>query len=82
VGGAPESSADGQQGLRLHAGIAVVASLLSAVVTVVFAWLGSWPLAVVFAVVTLAAVGALVWALRHRRRGARLREFRARLPRP
>lgn len=77
VGGAPESSADGQQGLRLHAGIAAVATVLCVGVTVVFAGMGSWVLAAVFALVAVASLAAGVWAVRHRRRGARLRRQRA-----
>lgn len=76
VAGATDSSADGQQGLRLHAGIAVLATVLSVLVTVVFFVQGIWPLAVVFAVVALASLGALGWALRRRRRGQQLRQFR------
>jgi Flp pilus assembly protein TadB len=81
VARAPDSSADGQQGLRLHAGIAVIATVLSVLVTVVFLLQGSWPLAVVFAAVTVASLGALGWALRRKRRGRQLRRFRADLPR-
>lgn len=81
VAGAPDSSADGQQGLRLHAGIAVIATILSVLVTVVFIMLGSWPLAVVFAVVGAASLGALGWAVRRMRRGQQLRRLRADLPR-
>jgi Flp pilus assembly protein TadB len=77
VAGAPDSSADGQQGLLLHAGIAVIATALSVLVTVVFIMLGSWPLAVVFAVVAVASAGALGWALQRRRRGQELRRLRA-----
>lgn len=75
--GAEVSSADGQRGLRLHAGIATVAVVLCAFVAWVFIGLGAWPLAVVFGVVGLASLGALGWALDRRRRGARLREVRA-----
>lgn len=77
VGGAVESSADGQKGLQLHIGIAVIATVLSVLVAVVFAGMGSWPLAVVFAVIALASLGALGWAWRHKHRGANLRTLRA-----
>ena len=74
--GGQESAADGQSGLRLHAGIAAVATVLCAFVTWVFLRLGSWPLAVVFAVIGLASLGALEWAISHQRRGKRLRRLR------
>lgn len=66
-----ERSADGQQALRLHTGIAVVATVLCVFVAAVFLWLGSVPLAVVFAVLAVACVGAGVWATARRRRGRR-----------
>jgi hypothetical protein len=73
AGGAGESSIDGQRGLRLHAGIAVIAVFLCAFVAVVFVVLGTWPLAVVFGAVGLASLGALGWALYRKRRGAQER---------
>ncbi|WP_300018475.1 hypothetical protein [Pseudonocardia sp.] len=78
VGGAPESSADGQQGLKLHAGIAAIATVLCVLVTVVFVGLGSWVLAVLFALVALASAGAFGLAVAHRRRGRRLGGTRGR----
>jgi Flp pilus assembly protein TadB len=69
TGGAPASTEDGQQGLRLHAVIAVIAFVLCAFVAVVFFWLGSAVLGVVFAVIALACVGIFGWAMRQRRRG-------------
>jgi Flp pilus assembly protein TadB len=73
TGGAPANTRDGQQGLRLHAGIAVVAFVLCAFVTGVFFWLGSPVLGAIFAVLALACVGALVWARRAQRRGTSAR---------
>lgn len=75
IGGAPsdERSADGQQALRLHAGISVVAFVLCAFVCGVFVWLGSIPLAVIFGVLGLGCLGALGWATARRRRGLRER---------
>jgi hypothetical protein len=67
TGGAPVSSRDGQQALRLHAGIATIAFVLCAFVTGVFFWLGSPVLAVIFAVLALACLAALGWAIRRRR---------------
>lgn len=65
-----ERTPDGQSALRLHAGIAVVAILLCAFVTVIFFRLGALVLATVFGVLTLACVAVLVWALHRKRRGA------------
>jgi hypothetical protein len=67
TGGAPISSRDGQQALRLHAGIAVIAFVLCAFVACVFFWLGSLVLAVIFAVVAVACLAVLGWAIRGRR---------------
>jgi Flp pilus assembly protein TadB len=64
------STPDGQQALRLHAGISVVAFVLCAFVSGVFFWLGSPVLGVIFAVVALACLGVLGWATRRRRRSA------------
>jgi Flp pilus assembly protein TadB len=67
--GTEPDTADGQRALRLHAGIAAVATGLSLFVSVVFVILASPVLAAVFAVVTLVCVGVLVWALRRRAAG-------------
>ena len=45
-----ERTSDGQSALRLHAGIAVIATVLCAFVTGIFVWLDTIPLAIVFAV--------------------------------
>lgn len=71
--GSEESAADGQSALRLHAGIAAVATTLCIFVTAIFIWLGSTPLAIVFGLIALGSLGALVWALYRRRRGQRVR---------
>lgn len=68
-GGTSASTRDGQQALRLHAGIAVVAFVLCGFVTGVFFYLGTPVLAVVFAVLAVACLGVLGWAMRRRRRG-------------
>jgi VIT1/CCC1 family predicted Fe2+/Mn2+ transporter len=68
--GSSEASPDGQRALRLHAGIATIATILCAFVTVIFVLLGSIPLAVVFGVLTLVCLGILGWARARRRRGA------------
>jgi Flp pilus assembly protein TadB len=67
TGGVPSSTREGQQGLRLHAVISVIAFVLCAFVAVVFFWLGSVVLGVIFAVIAVACLGVLGWALRHRR---------------
>jgi Flp pilus assembly protein TadB len=69
--GTEPDTPDGQRALRLHAGIAVVATVLSLFVTLVFYGLAQPLLAVAFAVVTLLSVAALVWALRRRAAGRR-----------
>jgi Flp pilus assembly protein TadB len=71
-GSVPEqaSTRDGQQALRLHSGISVVAFVLCAFVAVVFFWLGSPVLGTVFALLAVACVGVLVWAVRRGRRSA------------
>lgn len=74
AGAAPASSADGQRALRLHAGIAVVAAVLCAFVTVVFFMLGTVVPAIVFAVLTVACLGVLAWAVSRRRAGQRAAE--------
>jgi Flp pilus assembly protein TadB len=66
VAGAP----DGQAALRLHAGIAVVAFVLCAFVSAIFFWLGTPVQGVIFAVIALACLGVLGWAVRLRRRSA------------
>ena len=68
-----ERTSDGQSALRLHAGIAVIATVLCAFVTGIFVWLDTIPLAIVFAVLTVACVVVLGWAVQRRRRGARSR---------
>ncbi len=75
IGGASsdERSADGQQALRLHAGISVVAFVLCAFVCGIFIWLGSIPLAIVFGVGALGCLGTLGWAMTRRNRGRRAR---------
>jgi len=64
------SSQDGQSALRLHAGIAVVAFVLCAFVSGIFFWMGTPVLGVIFAVIAVACLGVLGWAVRLRRRGA------------
>jgi len=68
-----ERTRDGQSALRLHAGIAVVATVLCAFVTAIFVWLDAIPTAIVFAVITVACVIAFGWATYRKRRGARSR---------
>lgn len=68
-GGGDASTRDGQQALRLHGVIAVIACVLCAFVTVVFVVLGSPAWAVVFGVLALACLGILGWAIRRRSRG-------------
>jgi Flp pilus assembly protein TadB len=67
--GAPADTREGQQALRLHSGIAVIALVLCAFVAVVFFWLGSPLLGAIFAVLALACAGVLVWARRVKHRG-------------
>lgn len=72
VPGAPdttENTSEGQQALRLHAGIAVIATLLCAFVAVVFLKLAAITLAVTFAVIALLCLAILGWALYRKRRG-------------
>ena len=71
-GSVPEqaSTPEGQQALRLHAGIAIVAFALSAFVTVVFFILGAPVPGVVFALVAVACLAVLGWAVRRRRRSS------------
>jgi protein-S-isoprenylcysteine O-methyltransferase Ste14 len=65
------STRDGQQALRLHAGISVVAFVLCAFVAVVFFFsLGSPVLGTVFVVLAVACLAVLGWAVRTRRRSA------------
>ncbi|HEY0811880.1 MAG TPA: hypothetical protein VGE11_01260 [Pseudonocardia sp.] len=68
TGGTPASTHDGQQALRLHAGIAVIAFVLCAFVAVVFFWLEAPVPGVIFAVVAVACLGVLAWARRGIRR--------------
>ena len=63
-------SPDGQAALRLHAVIAVVAFALCAFVSGIFFWMDTPVLGVIFAVIALACLGVLGWALRLRRRAA------------
>lgn len=69
--GPDEASSEGQRALRLHAGIAAVAVVLSIFVTWVFVRLGSIPLAWVFGVVAVISLVILGWALYRKRRGER-----------
>lgn len=69
--GPDEASGEGQRALRLHAGIATVAVVLSVFVTWIFVRLGSIPLAVVFGVVAALSLVILGWALFRKRRGNR-----------
>jgi Flp pilus assembly protein TadB len=73
TGGAPVSTGDGQQGLRLHAVIAAIAFVLCAFVAVVFFSMGSVALGVVFAVIALVCVAIFAWALRRRHAGGAVR---------
>lgn len=59
---------DGQSALRLHAGIASVAFVLSTLVTVIFFLEGVTVLGIIFGVITLGCLGALGWATASRRR--------------
>jgi Flp pilus assembly protein TadB len=59
-------SRDGQSALRLHAGIAVLCAFVSGI----FFWMDTPILGVIFAVIALACLGVLAWALRLRRRAA------------
>lgn len=68
--GPDEASLEGQRALKLHAGIAVIAIVLSAFVTWIFIRLGLTPLAVVFGVIAVISLGILGWALYRKRRGA------------
>jgi Flp pilus assembly protein TadB len=69
--GPDEASVEGQRALRLHAGIAAIAVVLSAFVAWVFVGqLGSVPLAVGFGVVAAMSLVILGWALYRKRRGA------------
>jgi hypothetical protein len=67
--GPDEASVEGQGALRLHAGIAAIAVLLSAFVTWIFVRLGLVPLAVGFGVVAVISLVILGWALYRKRRG-------------
>lgn len=67
--GPDEASLEGQRALQLHAGIAAIAVVLSALVTWIFIRLGSTPLAVVFGVLAAISLGILGWALHRKRRG-------------
>ena len=68
-----ERTPDGQSALRLHAGIAAIATVLCAFVTGIFVWLGAVAPAIAFAVLTVACIIAFGWAVHRRRRGARSR---------
>ncbi|MFN2494865.1 MAG: hypothetical protein ABR608_03010 [Pseudonocardiaceae bacterium] len=67
--GPDEASVEGQRALRLHAGIAAIAVVLSGFVTLIFLRLGSPPLAVVFGVLAAISLVILGWALYRKRRG-------------
>jgi hypothetical protein len=67
--GPDEASVEGQGALRLHAGIAAIAVVLSAFVTWIFVRLGLVPLAVGFGVVAVISLVLLGWALYRKRRG-------------
>jgi Flp pilus assembly protein TadB len=67
--GPNEASVEGQKALRLHAGIAAIAVVLSAFVTWIFVRLGLVPLAVGFGVVAAICLVILGWALYRKRRG-------------
>jgi Flp pilus assembly protein TadB len=76
VPGAPdttEDTPDGQRALRLHAGIATIATVLCLFVAAVFVHLGNVPLGVAFAAIAVLCLGALGWAMFRKRRGARSR---------
>ncbi|GAA1239385.1 hypothetical protein [Pseudonocardia alaniniphila] len=59
---------DGQSALRLHAGIATVAFVLSTLVTVIFFLEGQIVLGIIFGVITLGCIGAFGWATASLRR--------------
>ena len=67
--GPHEASVEGQRALRLHAGMAAIAVVLTAFVTWVFLRLGSGPLAVGFGVIAAISLVILGWALYRKRRG-------------
>lgn len=72
--GATDTGADGRSALRLHAGISVLAVLLTAFVTVLFATMLHSPgFAVVFGVVTLACLAWGIRAVQRLRAGDRAR---------
>jgi Flp pilus assembly protein TadB len=64
-------TADGQSALRLHAGIATIAFVLCALVTVIFFLQGATVLGIVFGVVALGCVGVFAWASASRRQARR-----------
>jgi hypothetical protein len=66
--GPDEASVEGQKALRLHAGIATIAVVLSAFVTWIFVRLDSMPLAAVFGVLTAISLVILGWALYRKHR--------------
>jgi hypothetical protein len=68
-----ERTRDGQAALRLHAGIAVVATVLCAFVTAIFVLFEAVTAAVVFGVLTVACIVAFGWAMHRKHRGARSR---------
>ncbi len=68
-GGGDATTHDGQQALRLHGIIAIIACALCIFVTVVFAILGSLVQAVIFGVLALVCLGILGWATRRRAQG-------------
>lgn len=58
---------DGQSALKLHAGIAVIATLLCLFVTGIYVYLDVLILAIIFGVIALGCIAALIWALRRLR---------------
>jgi membrane associated rhomboid family serine protease len=71
--GPDEASAEGQGALRLHAGTAAIAVVLSVFVTWIFVRLGSMPLAAAFGSVAAISLVILGWALYRKRRSDRKR---------
>lgn len=63
------ASADGLSTLRLHAGIAMIATVLCLFVTGIFVYLGTITPAIIFAVIAVGCVAILVGAKARIRRG-------------
>lgn len=68
AGGPDTHTPDGRGALRLHAGIASIAFVLSTLVTVIFFLEGVTVLGIIFGVIALGCLGALGWATASRRR--------------